>query len=224
MLVDQELEERITKLNRRLARISKHYHSRTPAQHKTIGERNEVIRELLLRGKSQRAIANLFGICQQTVQQVKNSLPAEDKVRMNNGSGFKSIHGHTSHVHKSPTYKSWDAMLGRAENKNGEHPTYANVTVCDRWNPKKGGSFQNFLSDMKERPEDCTIGRAWDMGDYDSNLGTRWMTRAEQHEEARKKRELRKWAKQFNVPIEAALELRKLIMPMAVSQPMAAAA
>lgn len=26
------------------------------------------------------------------------------------------------------------------------------VTVCDRWNPKRGGSFENFYADMGPRP------------------------------------------------------------------------
>jgi hypothetical protein len=40
------------------------------------------------------------------------------------------------------------------------------ITVCDRWNPKTGGSFANFLADMGCRPKGTTIGRSLDAGDY----------------------------------------------------------
>ena len=33
------------------------------------------------------------------------------------------------------------------------------VVVCDRWDPAKGGSFENFLSDMGERPEGMSIDK-----------------------------------------------------------------
>jgi hypothetical protein len=47
-------------------------------------------------------------------------------------------------------------MLARCNNPNSE--SYRNyggrgVTVCSRWDPKKGGSFENFLTDMGERPD-----------------------------------------------------------------------
>jgi hypothetical protein len=40
------------------------------------------------------------------------------------------------------------------------------VSVCDRWNPKAGGSFENFVQDMGYRPNGTTIGRIVDSGDY----------------------------------------------------------
>lgn len=40
------------------------------------------------------------------------------------------------------------------------------ITVCDRWNPKTGGSFANFLADKGCRPKGTTIGRSLDTGDY----------------------------------------------------------
>lgn len=60
-------------------------------------------------------------------------------------------HGMTA----TPTWNSWSAMLKRC-NKPGNH-AYADyggrgVIVCSRWDPAKGGSFENFLSDMGERP------------------------------------------------------------------------
>ena len=54
------------------------------------------------------------------------------------------------------------------------------VTVCDRWNPAKGGSFENFLADMGEPPEpglhldkDIAGGKVY------SPQSCRWVTPAE---------------------------------------------
>lgn len=49
------------------------------------------------------------------------------------------------------TYKIWEDMLAKCYDP--EHPEYKNegakgITVCDRWNPKAGGSFENFVEDM----------------------------------------------------------------------------
>ncbi len=49
----------------------------------------------------------------------------------------------------------WQNMLQRCNNPR--NPGYHNyggrgVTVCDRWDPAKGGSFHNFLQDMGYRP------------------------------------------------------------------------
>lgn len=40
-------------------------------------------------------------------------------------------------------YWSWYRMHQRAGNKDGHNPTYADVTVCERWN-----SYDNFFDDM----------------------------------------------------------------------------
>jgi predicted XRE-type DNA-binding protein len=77
-------------------------------------------------------------------------------------------------------------MLNRAENHDGKHSTYAMVTVCDRWNPSKGGSFENFLADKGERPEGTTFGRFGDIGPY-TDANTEWMTKRQQRTEASKK-------------------------------------
>ena len=49
-------------------------------------------------------------------------------------------------------------MLDRCRDMNPEKHNYASyagkgITVCDRWEPRRGGSFENFLADMGERPE-----------------------------------------------------------------------
>lgn len=52
-------------------------------------------------------------------------------------------------------YGVWSNMLARCCNKN--HISYgkyggAGVVVCDRWNPARGGSFNNFYKDIGPRP------------------------------------------------------------------------
>ena len=51
-------------------------------------------------------------------------------------------------------YASWNAMKQRCDNPNT--PCYYNyggrgITYCDRW-----AEFENFLSDMGDRPQDIT--------------------------------------------------------------------
>lgn len=63
---------------------------------------------------------------------------------------------------KTPEYNIWAALLQRCNNPNDKaYPHYGGrgITVCDRWNPKAGGSFENFLEDMGERPEGMSLER-----------------------------------------------------------------
>lgn len=62
----------------------------------------------------------------------------------------------------SRTYASWRAMLNRCNHLSHTHfDSYGGrgVTVCDRWDPAKGGSFENFYADMGERPEGKTLDK-----------------------------------------------------------------
>jgi hypothetical protein len=72
-----------------------------------------------------------------------------------------TTHGMTN----TPTYKTWLAMHQRCTNPN--HDNFAlyggrGIKICDRWN-----SFENFLSDMGERPKGLTIERKDANGNYD---------------------------------------------------------
>jgi len=61
----------------------------------------------------------------------------------------------THGLSKSAEYKIWKKMLEPCYNKNADYYKFyggAGVTVCDRWNPQKGGSFENFLADVGKRP------------------------------------------------------------------------
>ena len=87
-------------------------------------------------------------------------------------------------------------MLNRCTNPSCAEWKYygaLGITVCDRWNPAKGGSLESFLADKGPRPEGTTIGRYADLSNYEPD-GCRWMTKAEQNLEKRNHNALLKWA------------------------------
>jgi hypothetical protein len=89
-------------------------------------------------------------------------------------------HGHTSNYKITPTYRSWQSMITRCTNP--KHEAWARyggkgITICARWIGDDG--FQNFLSDMGERPEGLTLDRKDNNGDY-TPANCRWSTPTEQ--------------------------------------------
>lgn len=77
------------------------------------------------------------------------------------------------------TYASWLKMLDRCYDiKSKSYENYAGrgIKVCDRWRE----SFQNFLDDMGPRPENRTIGRKNNDGNYEPD-NCRWETIDEQN-------------------------------------------
>ena len=92
-------------------------------------------------------------------------------------------HGHTVGKKYSPTYESWQAMLARCRytgRDNADRYAGKGITVCESWS-----DFNNFLSDMGERPDGKTLDRK------DSNKGygpenCRWATPTEQARNTRK--------------------------------------
>ena len=92
------------------------------------------------------------------------------------GNTYGRTHGHADGL-RSPTYMTWTSMRARCKNR----PEYANVKICKRWL-----KFENFLKDMGERPDDTTLGRFGDIGDYKpSNCA--WQTREDHEREKRRK-------------------------------------
>ena len=74
-------------------------------------------------------------------------------------------HGHARHRNgqkRSRAFMAWTNMLQRCNNANLPNFSYyggRGVTVCDRWDPSKGGSFQNFLDDMGEPAEGLSLDK-----------------------------------------------------------------
>lgn len=92
--------------------------------------------------------------------------------------GTQPKHGHARRgTKRTPTYKTWQAMMTRCYNPNvASFKDYGarGVTVCDGWH-----LFENFLAYMGERPEGMTLDR------IDSDKGytpdnCRWATKITQ--------------------------------------------
>ena len=101
-------------------------------------------------------------------------------------------HGHCR-TKMSRTYQSWRCMLRRCTKPAAsDYPRYGalGVTVCERWQ-----KFENFLADMGERPDDTTLGRVLDMGNYEPGNAF-WQTPDEQKLAQQNKRALLKRAAQ----------------------------
>lgn len=80
----------------------------------------------------------------------------------------------------SRQYNIWCGILKRCNNPN--NPAYkfygaCGITVCDRWDSLKGGSFINFWEDMEEGYADnLTLDRIDPKGDY-CKENCRWVDR-----------------------------------------------
>jgi hypothetical protein len=98
-------------------------------------------------------------------------------IRKANIAKAKTRHGHSANGKLSPTYNSWIAMKRRCSDstrKNYEEYGGRGITYCERWK-----SFDNFLTDMGERPEGMTLDRKDTNGNYEPG-NCRWATASQQ--------------------------------------------
>jgi hypothetical protein len=90
----------------------------------------------------------------------------------------KFLHGHYAKNKPSATYTTWQSMRQRCHDESSDgfqHYGAKGITVCEEWRY----SFENFLSDMGERPKGLTLDRIDPSGMY-CKENCRWATAKEQ--------------------------------------------
>lgn len=84
----------------------------------------------------------------------------------------------TQKRHAHPLYYTWINMKQRCNNPNNTSYEYygaRGIQVCGRWY-----EFWNFVQDMGERPEGCSLDRIDRDGNYEPN-NVRWATAEQQN-------------------------------------------
>lgn len=113
---------------------------------------------------------------------------------------------HGMSMQKSGLYRIWGNIKQRCTNPN--NTSYKNyggrgITLCKRWY-----KFENFLADLKERPEGMTLDRINNNKGYSPN-NVRWVTIAENTRNTRRcvmvkikgvSKPINVWCREFGVP------------------------
>lgn len=90
------------------------------------------------------------------------------------GEASRKTHG----MSNTRTYQIHEGMLRRCKPELAEDFPYhagKGIKVCADWNPRLGGSFENFFNDMGEAPEGMSLDRIEVDGDY-CKENCRWAT------------------------------------------------
>ena len=98
--------------------------------------------------------------------------------RIPNLTASNTTHGHTVKRKWTPEYTTWNSMKERCYNSNMPNYKYyggRGIFVCRRWR----NSFENFLKDMGQRPENKTIDRINNNNSY-GPWNCKWSTLQEQ--------------------------------------------
>lgn len=93
-----------------------------------------------------------------------------------------TVHGHATRKMRTPTYHSWNAMMQRCNNphhKSWFDYGFRGIKVAKRWH-----KFENFLTDMGERPDGTTLERINNNRGY-NKVNCKWATIAEQNKNRR---------------------------------------